>query len=155
MTAAAPGMDQVAQQALTTHRRIAVVGASATVGKPAHDVPLLMRDRGYEVFAVNPTLSTWEGQPAYGSLRDVPKPVEVVDVFRKPEEAPAIARDAVAVGAKVLWLQLGITNPEARAIAERAALAYVEDRCVNIEYTRLRKDHVPFPNLQSRAWPPA
>lgn len=140
-------LDGVTERVLTSYRRIAVVGASATVGKPAHDVPLLMRERGYEVFAVNPTIATWEGQPAYASLRDVPKPVEIVDVFRKAEETPAVAREAVAAGAKVLWLQLGITNPEARAIAGGAGLTFVEDRCVNIEYQRLRRENVAFPNL--------
>lgn len=141
--------DKVAETVLTTYRRIAVVGASATVGKPAHDVPLLMRERGYEVFAVNPTLTQWEGQPSYPSLREVPKPVEIVDVFRRAEETPAIARDAVAVGAKVLWLQLGIINAEARAVAEQGGLTFVEDHCVNIEYLRLRNQKVPFPNLPS------
>lgn len=143
----AANMDQVTKEVLTTYRRIAVVGASATSGKPAHDVPLLMRERGYEVFAVNPTLSQWEGQPAYASLRDVPEPVEIVDVFRRAEETPAIARDAVGVGAKVLWLQLGIKSPEARAIAEQGGLTYIEDHCVNIEYGRLRRLKVAFPKL--------
>ena len=142
-------VDQITRKILTTYRRIAVVGASATPGKPAHDVPLLMRERGYEVFAVNPTLTQWEGQPAYASLRDVPKPVEIVDVFRRAEETPAIAHDAVAVGAKVLWLQLGIKNPEARAIAEQGGLTFIEDHCVNIEYGRLLQQQVAFPNLRA------
>lgn len=142
-------LDSVTEKVLTTYGRIAVVGASATLGKPAHDVPLLMRERGYEVFAVNPTLTQWEGQPAYASLRDVPKPVEIVDVFRRAEETPAIAHDAVAVGAKVLWLQLGIKNPEARAVAEQGGLTFIEDHCVNIEYGRLREQHIAFPNLRA------
>lgn len=146
---AGSNVDQVTRTVLTTYRRIAVVGASATPGKPAHDVPLLMRERGYEVFAVNPTLTQWEGQHAYASLRDVPKPVEIVDVFRRAEETPAIARDAVAVGAKVLWLQLGIKSPEARAVAEQGGLTFIEDHCVNIEYGRLLQQQVDFPNLRA------
>lgn len=141
-------LDRLAQKVLTAYRRIAVVGASATPGKPGHDTPLLMRERGYEIFAVNPTLTQWEGQPAYPALRDIPEPVEIVDVFRKPEEAPAIAGDAVAMGAKVLWLQLGIVSPAARAIAEAGGLEFVEDRCVNLEYLRLRRARTPFPHLQ-------
>lgn len=146
-TTAGNDLDQVAQAALTTHRRIAVVGASATPGKPAHDVPLLMRERGYEVFAVNPTLKVWEGQPAYASLADVPRPAGIVDVFRRAEETPQVAKDAAAAGAKVLWLQLGIKNAEAKATAAAHGLAYVEDRCVNVEYQRLRRHGVTFPNL--------
>lgn len=144
-------VDRLAERILTTYRRIAVVGASATVGKPAHDVPLLMRQRGYEVFAVNPTLTQWEGQPAYASLGDVPKPVEVVDVFRRAEETPQVARDAVAAGAKALWLQLGISNAEARSVAGQGGLQFIEDRCVNIEYNRLHEAGAKLPTPRAQA----
>ncbi len=139
--------EDLIRQVLTTHKRIAVVGASSTPGKPAHDVPLLMRERGYDIVAVNPTITEWEGQAAYASLGDVPGPIDIVNVFRPASETPAIARAAVQVGAKVLWLQLGITNQEAQAIARQAGLWFVEDRCVNVEYKRLRDERVPFPNL--------
>jgi uncharacterized protein len=71
------------------------------------------------------------------SLEDVPEPIDIVDVFRRPEHTPEVARQAVAVGARALWLQLGIANPEARAIAEEGGLAYVEDHCLKVEHTRL------------------
>lgn len=131
-------LDQTIERLLTTHRTLTVVGASATAGKPAHDVPLQMRKRGYAIVPVNPTFQKWEGAPAFPSLEAAPRP-EFVDVFRRAEETPEIARQAVQAGAKVLWLQLGIKNPEARRIAEAGGLTYVEDRCLNVEWKRLRR----------------
>lgn len=124
---------------LRTYKRIAVVGASGTPGKAAHDTPLYMRNRGYEIFPVNPRLDSWEGQPAYKSLADVPKPVEIVDVFRPSEEAPGVAREAAAAGAKALWLQLELKSPEAKRIAEDAGMLYVEDLCVDLEWKRIQR----------------
>lgn len=132
-------MQDTLDRILRDYRRIAVVGASASPDKPANEVPLIMRERGYAILAVNPRLEAWEGQPAYKSLADVPPPVEVVNVFRPAEEAPAIAREAVKIGAKALWLQTGIRSEEAKRIAEEAGLLYVEDRCVKIESARLRR----------------
>ena len=77
------------------------------------------------------------GVPVLPSLEDLPEPVDLVDVFRRPEYTPAVAREAVAVGARALWLQLGIRSAEARAIAEQAGLAYVEDRCLKVDHARL------------------
>ncbi len=136
--------DDLPRDILTRYRRIAVVGASGTPGKPAHDVPLLMRERGYDVLPVNPRLTEWEGAPSFPSLADAPQP-EVVNVFRPAAEAPAIAQAAADAGAKVLWLQLGISSADARAIAADAGLAYVEDRCINVEWRRLDGAGVPVP----------
>lgn len=122
---------------LTRYKRIAVVGCSASPGKEAHEIPRYMLDAGYEIFPVNPTATEIFGRPAYRSLAEVPQPVEVVDVFRPSPEAPEVARQAAAVGAKALWLQSGITHPEARRIAEEAGMAYVEDRCLMLEHRRL------------------
>lgn len=118
---------------LARSQRIAVVGCSATPGKDAHEVPLFLKERGWEILPVNPNAAEIFGAPAYKRLADVPGPIDVVDVFRPSEEAPDIARQAVAVGAKALWLQLGLRSKEARRIAEEAGLAYVENRCMRVE----------------------
>lgn len=123
---------------LSHARRIAVVGCSASPGKDAHEVPLFLLEKGYDVQPVNPTAAEIFGRKAHRSLADVPGPVDLVNVFRPAEEAPDIARQAVKAGAKALWLQLGIRSPEARRIAEEAGLAYVEDRCIRTEARALR-----------------
>jgi predicted CoA-binding protein len=122
---------------LRRFRRIAVVGCSATPGKDAHEIPKYMLHHGYDIVPVNPTGGEILGRRAYPRLADVPGPVDVVDVFRPPAEAPEVARQAVAIGAKVLWLQLGIRSAEARQIAQDAGLLYVEDRCLKVEHRRL------------------
>jgi predicted CoA-binding protein len=117
-------------------KRIAVVGCSASPGKDAHDVPLLMLQHGYDIIPVNPKAPEIFGVKAYKTLAEIPGPIDMVNVFRPSEETPDVARQAVAVGAKALWLQLGIANPEAKRIAEDAGLEYVENRCVKIELKR-------------------
>lgn len=121
------------RELLSRARRIAVVGCSASPGKDAHEVPRYLLDKGYDVLPVNPTAPEILGRKAYKTLADVPAPIDMVNVFRPAEEAPAIARAAIDAGAKALWLQLGIRSPEARRIAEEAGLAYVEDRCIRTE----------------------
>ena len=129
--------DDVVEQILTTYRTITVVGASSSAVKPAHYVPATMQRHGWRIIPVNPTAHEILGEMAYPRLADVPEPVEFVDVFRPSPATPEIARQAVAVGAKALWLQLGIRSAEARRIAEDAGLVYVEDRCLIIERGRL------------------
>lgn len=119
-------------------KRIAVVGCSATPGKPANYVPEAAIEAGYDVVPVNPTVPEILGRKAYATLADVPGPIDMVQVFRPAAEAPAIAREAVALGAKALWLQTGIASEEARRIATAAGLDYVEDRCVSVELARMR-----------------
>jgi uncharacterized protein len=114
-------------------RSIAVVGASRDPGKPGGSVPIALKTHGYRLFPVNPTADVLFGEPVYRSLADVPEKVDVVQVFRPADEAPEIARQAVAIGARALWLQLGIKSDEARRIAEAAGLDYVEDRCMGVE----------------------
>ena len=128
--------DDVAEQILRTFDTITVVGASANPAKPSNRVPALMKSLGWRIIPVNPTAETIVGETVYPTLADVPEQVEFVDVFRPSADCPQIAREAVAAGAKALWLQLGITSPEARAIAEEAGLLYVEDRCLKIEQQR-------------------
>jgi predicted CoA-binding protein len=134
--------DAIAERILTTYGTITVVGASAAPAKAAHFVPAHMQQHGWRIIPVNPHAEVILGEHAYRALRDVPGQVGLVNVFRPPEQAPDIARQAVAAGATALWLQLGIASPEARVIAEEAGLLYVEDRCLIIEQRRLRL-HAP------------
>jgi predicted CoA-binding protein len=111
-------------------KTIAVVGASHDPAKPAHGIPRYLQQQGYRILPVNPRGGELLGEPVARSLAEVDGPVDVVEVFRPAAEAPQVARDAVEVGAKVLWLQLGIESEEARRIAEAAGLTVVMDRCM-------------------------
>jgi predicted CoA-binding protein len=122
---------------LTRSRTLAVVGLSANWYRPSYFAAKYMLDHGYRVIPVNPTYREVLGQPCYPDLRSIPDPVDIVDCFRKPGEMVALARDAVAIGAKVLWMQLGIRNEEAARIASDAGLDVVMNRCVKIEHARL------------------
>lgn len=112
-------------------RTVAVVGCSATPGKDAHEIPKFVADH-LTLYPVNPGATEIFGRKAYRSLAEVPRPIDIVNVFRPSEEAPGIARQAIAVGAKVLWLQTGLRSEEARRIATDAGLAYVEDACIRV-----------------------
>jgi predicted CoA-binding protein len=101
--------------------------------KAAHAVPAALKAAGFSIIPVNPNADEILGQKAYPSLAAVQEPVDVVEVFRPAEDAPGIARQAVAIGAKALWLQTGLMSDEARAIAESAGLDYVENRCMGVE----------------------
>ena len=122
---------------LRDHRTIAVVGLSANWYRPSYFAAKYMQEHGYRVIPVNPQYETVLGEKCYRSLADIPEPVGIVDCFRRSEEIPALADEAIAIGAKVLWMQLGVTNAAARAKAEAAGLLVVEDRCVKIEHARL------------------
>ncbi len=123
---------------LTTYLRIAMVGLSADPMRPSHFAAIYMLAEGYAVFPVNPKYAGEEilGRRVYASLAEVPQPVEIVDVFRKPQDVLPVAEEAIAAGAKVLWLQLGIVNEEAAERARAAGLDVVMDRCVKIEHAR-------------------
>ena len=129
--------EAVIDRILRTYPVITVVGASASVAKAAHYVPAHMQRHGWRIIPVNPHETEILGEPVYRKIADVPEPVALVDVFRPSGQTPDIARQAVAAGATALWLQLGIASAEARAIAERAGLLYVENRCLIIEQRRL------------------
>ncbi|MBO4207396.1 CoA-binding protein [Micromonospora echinofusca] len=124
---------RTAKQILTRTATIAVVGASRDPRKPAHSVPLQMQRFGWRIIPVNPTADELFGERVYRSLVEIPHPVDLVNVFRPAEDAVDVVRQAVAVGAPAVWLQLGIVSPEARRIAEEAGLDYVEDRCLVVE----------------------
>ncbi len=129
--------DSLVERILTTYDTITVVGASATPAKAANYVPAHMQQHGWRVIPVNPHAEEILGEPVYHSLSDVPEQVGLVDVFRPSKQTVGIAREAVAVGATALWLQLGIASDEARAVAEDGGLLYVENRCLIIEQRRL------------------
>ena len=116
---------------------IAVVGLSADWFRPSYFAAKYMQEHGYRVIPVNPKYPEILGEKCYPSLRDVRQPIDMVDVFRKTADVMPIAEDAIAIGAKVLWQQLGVRNEEAAAKARAAGLQVVMDRCVKIEHGRL------------------
>jgi uncharacterized protein len=120
-------------------RTIAVVGLSAEWHRPSYFVAKYMQQHGWRIVPVNPKYAGQAvlGEPCYARLEDIPHRVDMVDVFRKPEDVPPIAASAVAIGAKCLWQQLGVANEEADRIARAAGLDSVMDRCVKIEHARL------------------
>jgi uncharacterized protein len=122
---------------------IAVVGASGDPAKPAHRIPRYLQEQGYRIVPVNPHGGERFGEPVARSLTEVDGPVDVVEVFRPAGEAPEIAREAVQIGAKVLWLQLGIESQEARRIAEAAGLTVVMNRCMGVTHRELGLGHGP------------
>ncbi|RAO31644.1 Acetate--CoA ligase (ADP-forming) [Micromonospora noduli] len=124
---------RTASQILADSAVIAVVGASRDPFKAAHGVPLQMQQYGWRIIPVNPTVDELFGERAYRTLADIPHPVDLVDVFRPAADAAQVVRDAAAIGAPAVWLQLGIVSAEARRIAEEAGMDYVEDRCLIVE----------------------
>lgn len=121
---------------LKKYHTIAVVGLASNPEKPSHWVTEYMMEQGYRIIPVNPDETEVFGLTCYPSLAAVPEPVDFVDVFRRPQFCPDVARDAAAAGAKVLWLQQGIVSPEAKQIAEEAGMTFVQDRCVMSEHRR-------------------
>ena len=124
---------------LHQHRRIAVVGLSAEWHRPSYFASKYMQQHGYTIFPVNPRYAGGEvlGRPCVASLTDLTEPVDMVDVFRRSEDVLPIAQQAIAIGAKCLWQQIGVVNEEADALVRAAGLDSVMDRCVKIEHARL------------------
>jgi uncharacterized protein len=115
-------------------KTIAVVGASSTLGKPGHDIPRYLQSQGYRIIPVNPRGGEILGERAFESLRAVDIPIDVVEVFRPPEEALAVARDAISIGAKVLWFQKDTDSNEGVAAASDAGLTVVTKRCMGVTH---------------------
>jgi predicted CoA-binding protein len=122
---------------LKNSHTIAIVGLSADWWRPSYFAAKYMQEHGYRIIPVNPKYTEVLGEKCYPTLEAIPETVDIVDVFRKSEDCAPIAKQAVAIGAKTLWLQLGVENMEAQQIAEEAGLAVVMNRCVKIEYARL------------------
>lgn len=131
--------DDFIRDILSENRVIALVGASAKQVRPSFFVMKYLLAKGYQVIPINPGLAGGEilGQKVYGSLSDLPCPIGIVDIFRNSEAAFGVTQDAIAIGAKVVWMQLSVINHEAAALAEEAGLKVVMNRCPKIEYGRL------------------
>ncbi|MBI3744628.1 MAG: CoA-binding protein [Chloroflexi bacterium] len=126
------------QQIFKESKTIAVVGLSSDPAKDSLHVSEYMQQQGYRIIPVNPKEQEVLGEKAYPDLKSVPVPVDIVDVFRRPDATPSIATEAVAIKAKALWLQLGIANDEAASTATRGGLDVVMDKCIMVEHQRLR-----------------
>ncbi|HEY1301408.1 MAG TPA: aminotransferase class I/II-fold pyridoxal phosphate-dependent enzyme, partial [Stellaceae bacterium] len=134
-----PYSDAQLRAILRRVRTIAMVGASSNWNRPSYFVMKYLQGKGYRVIPVNPGLAGQEllGEQVYASLRDIPEPIDMVDVFRAAREAPKIVEDAIAIGAEVVWMQLGIRNDAAAATAEAAGIEVIMNRCPKIEFGRL------------------
>ena len=122
---------------LTENKTIAVVGLSANWWRPSFFAAKYMQDHGYRIIPVNPNYDEILGEKCYDRIEDISDPVDVVDIFQRPEVTPVLAQSAVAIGARVLWLQIGVVNEESARIAESGGLEVVMNRCVKIEHARL------------------
>ena len=131
--------DAYLRDILSSARTIAVVGASERPNRPSHYVMAFLQSKGYRVIPVNPRASAPKihGEKVYPSLAEIPVAIDMVDIFRRSEETPAVVDAAIAKGAKVVWMQLGVRNDDAAAKAEHAGLKVVMNRCPKIEYRRL------------------
>ena len=125
--------DQEIAELLKSAKTIAVVGISADRSRASNGIARYLQRTGFRVIPVNPNESEVLGEKCYSNLRDIPEPVDVVDVFRRPEFIPAIAADAIAINAKVLWMQQGIESDEAASMARNAGLIVIQDRCIMID----------------------
>ncbi len=152
--------DWVIRRILHDTQVVAMVGASAHWNRPSYFAMKYLQIKGYRVIPVNPRAAGDEilGERAYASVTDVPVPVDVVDCFRRGDQIGPIADDAIAIGAKVLWMQLGVRNDQAAAKAEAAGLTVIMDRCMKIEYGRLSGEigwsGINTRVITSRRWKP-
>ena len=125
-------------QSILDLKTIAVVGISDNPDRPSNFVAKFLEGHGYNIIPVNPNLTEWEGKNCYHDLLSIPLKVDVVDIFRRPEAVPQIVDEAIAIKAKVVWMQEGIVNEEAAAKARAAGIDVVMDRCMKTEYIRLK-----------------
>lgn len=126
------------RELLRNSRNVALVGLSANPSRPSHDVARALQAYGFRIFPVNPNLNgPVLGEPPFSSVRDIEEPVDIVDVFREGSKVKPIAEDAVAAGARALWLQMGVINEQAAGYAAESGLTVVMDRCTKVEYGAL------------------
>jgi len=129
--------DEARRHLLTTARVIAVVGHSDRSYRTSYQIARYLRQSGYTVYPVNPEIESVNGQPSYPSLAQVPEPIDIVNVFRRSEFLPEIIDEAIAVGAKAVWAQLGVLSDDAANKAHAANLPLVMDQCIKVERNRL------------------
>lgn len=122
------------QQIFSTYTTIAVVGLSPKTNRPSNQVASYLQQVGYRIIPVNPGQSSILGEQCYPDLQSIPEPVEVVDIFRRADQVEPIVRDAIAIGARVIWMQQGIVNEEAAALAVQAGLTVIMDRCMKVDH---------------------
>jgi len=127
----------VEEQILSSSRVVAVVGLSSKPHRPSYRVASYLKEQGYKIIPVNPTEKEILGEVSYPALASIPEPVDVVDIFRRPEEVPPIIEEAIRIGAKAVWMQEGVINEEAAARARQAGLKVVMDKCMFKEHRRL------------------
>jgi predicted CoA-binding protein len=139
-----PSRDQI-KHILEEAGVIAVVGLTNNPARPAYEVSEAMMKRGYRIVPVNPAGEDVLGQKGYATLSDIPYPADIVNVFRRPEHTPPIAAEAVRIGAKTLWLQLGIVNAETADIASRGGLTVIMDRCIKVDDAVMRPNRMNGP----------
>ena len=129
---------EVIQRILRTAKHVAVVGLTDDPARPSHFVPAYLQANGYHIIPINPTLSgTVLGETVYASLADAPGPIDVVQIFRRSDEVGPIVEQAIAAGAKAVWMQLGIRNEDAAAVAHAAGLDVVMNQCMKVQHSRL------------------
>ena len=130
-----PGADAILEL-LRNYKTIAVVGLSSNPMRPSHGVTEYMQGAGYRIIPVNPNETTVLGEKSYARLEDVPEKIDIVNVFRRAEEVPPVVESAIRIGAKAIWMQLGIENEEAAEKARAAGLVVIEDACILVEHRR-------------------
>ena len=124
---------------LKNYKTIAVVGLSSDAARPSHDVAEYLQSAGYRIIPVNPNEREVLGENSYARLEDVPEKIEIVDIFRRVEEVPAVVESAIRVGARVVWMQLGIADEKAAEKARAAGLIVVEDACMFMEHKKRKR----------------
>lgn len=129
--------DAELREILQTARRIAVVGHSDDPGRPSYQIAQYLKSAGYTVYPVNPTIATIDGERSYPSLATVPVPVDIVDVFRRSEYLADVVKDAIAVGAKVVWAQLGVSSDAAERLAAEAGITLIQNNCIKVTHMRV------------------
>jgi predicted CoA-binding protein len=129
--------DETIREVLGAPRTVAVVGCSPNPARDSHRIAKLLQAKGHRVIPVNPGHRDMLGETCYRSLPEIPDPIDIVDIFRRSEHVAPIVDDAIAVGAKIVWMQLGVIDETAAAKAQQAGLLVVMDRCPAIEYRRL------------------
>lgn len=126
------------EKILKTYRKVAVVGLSPKPDRPSHQVASYLKEQGYRIIPVNTYAKEILGEACYTSLSSIPEPVDVVDIFRRPEAVLPIVEEAIKLGAKAVWMQEGVINEEAASLAKGAGLLVVMDRCMLKEHRKLR-----------------